>query len=420
MYYNAEFKFLHSIFEKMRLQVLLLARDRLTPEPADLGLRNILGRTEEYRHVFNELPFKAAPNTIYKLTDQYLCNYLVLKLPEQKPAVLMIGPYMHMRLTSEQMMQEAERHGAPAYLLHRIEDCYNRIPVLHDDSFVLAAVNTFAELLWGGSEKYTVVDLTNELNVSEIYSSEEYASPPEQTLQSMLAMERRYACENELMKAVSQGLADKAESILAELALTASEQRVADPVRNLKNYCIIMNTLLRKAAENGGVHPIHLNSISSNFARKIESVGSLSSGQSLISDMLASYCRMVKSRTSAVYSAPVQKTISCINIDLTNDLTLSSLAKMQNISPGYLSALFKKEVGQTLTDYVTEKRILYAAELLCGTALQIQTVAQYCGILDVNYFSKLFKRYTGVTPGEFRRIRLKNGAKNSIRLDFKK
>ena len=44
----------------------------------------------------------------------------------------------------------------------------------------------------------------------------------------------------------------------------------------------------------------------------------------------------------------------------------------------------------------------HAATLLRTTALQVQTVAQYCGMTDVNYFSKVFKRYVGLSPKEFR------------------
>ena len=75
---------------------------------------------------------------------------------------------------------------------------------------------------------------------------------------------------------------------------------------------------------------------------------------------------------------------------------------MQNISASYLSALFKKETGVTLTEYVNEKRIKYAMQLLATTKIQIQTAAQHSGIDDVHYFTKLFKKYTGKTPKEYR------------------
>ncbi len=104
----------------------------------------------------------------------------------------------------------------------------------------------------------------------------------------------------------------------------------------------------------------------------------------------------------ARYSAPVRKALACIDADLAGDLTLHTLSAMQNLSPGYLSTLFKKEVGQTLTNYVNRKRVEHAANLLRTSALQIQTIAQYCGVPDVNYFSKLFKRHMGLSPKEFR------------------
>ncbi|MBQ6989418.1 MAG: helix-turn-helix transcriptional regulator, partial [Clostridia bacterium] len=68
----------------------------------------------------------------------------------------------------------------------------------------------------------------------------------------------------------------------------------------------------------------------------------------------------------------------------------------------YLSDLFHRETGKTITEYVTELRMNHAAALLQKTTLQIQTVAQHCGISDVNYFSKLFKKQYLVTPRQYR------------------
>ena len=104
------------------------------------------------------------------------------------------------------------------------------------------------------------------------------------------------------------------------------------------------------------------------------------------------------------YSLPVQKAITCIDTDLSADLSLSTLAKMQNISPGYLSTVFKKETGKTVTEYINQQRVKHATHLLNTTKLQIQTIAQHCGIMDVHYFSKVYKKYTGKTPKEHREM----------------
>lgn len=119
-------------------------------------------------------------------------------------------------------------------------------------------------------------------------------------------------------------------------------------------------------------------------------------------EMFRSYCRLVKKHSMKDFSSPVQKAITCIDSNLAGDISLSVLASTQNISAGYLSTLFKKETGKTVTEYINNSRVEYAKKLLGTTKLQIQTIAQHCGILDVHYFSKLFKKYTGKTPKEYR------------------
>ena len=107
------------------------------------------------------------------------------------------------------------------------------------------------------------------------------------------------------------------------------------------------------------------------------------------------------------YSMIIQKVITLIDSDLTADLSLHKLAQALNVNASYLSSLFKKETGITLTEYVSKKRMDYAAFLLTSTNLQIQGVAQHCGIFDVNYFTKMFKKQTGKTPREYREDAMK-------------
>ena len=79
------------------------------------------------------------------------------------------------------------------------------------------------------------------------------------------------------------------------------------------------------------------------------------------------------------------------------------LHKRYSHNPSYLSELFKKETGRTLTEHINLLRISRARRMLRETALQVQAVAQHCGIQDVNYFSNVFKKYTGKTPLQFRK-----------------
>lgn len=84
-----------------------------------------------------------------------------------------------------------------------------------------------------------------------------------------------------------------------------------------------------------------------------------------------------------------------------HDLSLKSVAEAVGLSPAYLSALFKKETGQNLSEYLTQVRIEHSKELLCRTNKLIYEVADAVGFRDYRYFSQIFKKHVGQTPKQF-------------------
>lgn len=401
VFYEIELKFLWNVFEKCNLQMLLLETDKEPDRQVDLRLRERLGMAEEYNRLVNVFQQILRPGTLYRMTDAFLCSYLLLELPEKETRTfLCIGPYLAVELTRGQFLEQAERLGLSGEGAAMLESHYAAVPQLTEQT-VFAPLETFCERLWG-RDGYTMVDVNQELYQAAPLAAEMPRRTPEETLRKMEELERRYAYENELMRAVSLGQIHKAEMLLAGFSGFAFERRLADPVRNLKNYAIIMNTILRKAAEQGGVHPLYLDNLSSEYAARIEQIASAAAGYGLMTEMYRGYCRLVRRHATKNYSPPVRKAIAHIDSDLNGELGLKALAELQGINSSYLSTLFKKETGQTVTDYVNQRRVHLAVQLLGGTRLQIQTVAQHCGIPDVNYFTKVFKKYVGKTPGQFR------------------
>jgi len=159
---------------------------------------------------------------------------------------------------------------------------------------------------------------------------------------------------------------------------------------------------MRKAAEKGGVHPMHLDHLSSSFALRIESLASHTDHFELMLEMFRAYCRLVRKHTMQGLSPIVRKTVLMIESDLSANLTLATLAEAQNVSSGYLATIFKKETEKTVSEYIRKKRVKQAKHLLATTHLQVQTIALHCGIMDVQYFTKIFKKETGKTPKEYR------------------
>ena len=92
-----------------------------------------------------------------------------------------------------------------------------------------------------------------------------------------------------------------------------------------------------------------------------------------------------------------------IHNNLEKDLRLGSVAALFGINPNYLSAIFKKDVGKNYIDYVNEKRISYATELLKTTNLSAKEISYKCGYTNPNYFSRIFRKITKSTVTDYQR-----------------
>ncbi len=402
MFYSLELRFLCDVLEKSRINISFVSPKDSVSRVIDQSFLSVLENLGVTDTPISNFLGDIAQNTVYKTTDSFNLCYIFFLLPEMpEETVFFIGPYVHTALISNQILEICEKNNILPQNQKMLIDYYSSIPVISEDSHLFVMMDSFYERLWG-KNNFTVVDIAHENETLIPTINSQNASNLEESLINIELMEKRYNYENELMQAVTLGQIHKVDLLFSGFNELSFEKRVADPLRNMKNYCIIMNTLFRKAAEKGGVRPIYLDRVSSSFAVQIEQVSNVSQISVLMRKIFRSYCRLVHKHSTKDYSPIVQKTIIFIESDLSANLTLNALAKVQNVSGGYLSSIFKKETGKTVTEYIREKRMKYATHLLATTNLQIQTVALHCGIMDLQYFSKQFKRHIGMTPKEYR------------------
>jgi two-component system, response regulator YesN len=97
-------------------------------------------------------------------------------------------------------------------------------------------------------------------------------------------------------------------------------------------------------------------------------------------------------------STPLDAAVAKVKTDFAKPLTLESVAAEIGISAGRLSRLFVEGTGKGFSDYLIERRIERAKELLLEPGAAIKQVSAACGYPDQNYFSRLFKKVTGFTP----------------------
>lgn len=101
-------------------------------------------------------------------------------------------------------------------------------------------------------------------------------------------------------------------------------------------------------------------------------------------------------------SVIVHKAIKYIEDNYNKNIKLTDIAQSVFVHPSYLSELFKKEVGQNISDYITNYRILKAKELLCVFENKVYMVAGKVGFESPRYFGQVFKKNVGITPVEYR------------------
>ena len=106
---------------------------------------------------------------------------------------------------------------------------------------------------------------------------------------------------------------------------------------------------------------------------------------------------------SGLTSLQLQKVIEYIDANLSQDLKLTELAQVINVSPPHFGRLFKQSLGISPHQYVLQRRIKKAKTLLVQGKLPVKQIGQTLGFYDQSHFSRVFRKYVGVTPKQYQK-----------------
>ncbi len=127
--------------------------------------------------------------------------------------------------------------------------------------------------------------------------------------------------------------------------------------------------------------------------------------QVLVIHLLRHYSAVTQTITSenrSLTRTQLQQAIDYIHTHLDQDLSLVEIAEVINISPTYFSTLFKRATGTSPHQYVIQKRVERAKMMLAKTELTIADIALQVGFSSQSHLTQHFKRFTGMTPKQFR------------------
>jgi two-component system response regulator YesN len=125
----------------------------------------------------------------------------------------------------------------------------------------------------------------------------------------------------------------------------------------------------------------------------------------LLEDSARSVTRRVHNYNNRSIKLVLRKAVEYLQEHYYEQITLNEVAKHLFVSTCYISRMFTRELGKSFVDCLNEIRMEKARELLKDVRLKTYEVAEKVGVPDAHYFSRIFKKYTGVTPTEYREFR---------------
>lgn len=139
-----------------------------------------------------------------------------------------------------------------------------------------------------------------------------------------------------------------------------------------------------------------------SLLKLIEKSESAEELNSLLEEVAIKIAEKVNNYNNKSIKLILRKAIDYIQDHYNEQVTLNEVAENIYVSTFYISRMFKKELGKSFVDYLNDVRIEKSKELLKDVRYKTYEVAEIVGISDPHYFSKLFKKYSGMTPSEYR------------------
>ena len=178
----------------------------------------------------------------------------------------------------------------------------------------------------------------------------------------------------------------------------------SDSLSNEKYHAIIMTALVSRFCIEHGLDIAVSYTLSDIFIRKIDRASTPEEVRAIANEIRIEYCmRMRDLSKKQVVSKYVVLAVDYIRAHVQEPITVEQVANELSVNASYLSKLFKKEMGKSISEYIRDSKIEIAEHMLRhldDTSLQI---ANYLGFSSQSHFIQVFRKQTGMTPEEYRK-----------------
>ena len=331
--------------------------------------------------------------------------YISIKIDERFIGTFIVGPSLSFNLSLENVEKLISDFNIPIKYKKVFFEYYNKLPIISANTLV----NFSLVLYYSIYNTKLDVNYIKEKNCNLGYDN----SLMHNSLSLNLSETRRnstfhmpYKYEKLLFEYIKEGDSDKLLNFFysppsGELGTLSKRSAL----RHFKNQFIYACTLAYRAAIDGGVDYELAYELSDQYIQTMEEMKNIQDIRDLRLRMPLDFTNKVYiSKNKQKYSNYITKCQKFILNHIYEDIRLSKLGKIVNLNPNYLSEMFTKEVGITISKYIQKERIEEAKKLLVLTDYSLSEISTLLNFGTQSYFSTIFKRLTGVTPKEYRNL----------------
>lgn len=211
--------------------------------------------------------------------------------------------------------------------------------------------------------------------------------------------------ENELEAAIIMGDKPLVREIINKIICHILLISVQD-FNYLKSRTLEFIVLLSRSIIKSGVDPDEILKLNTKCIKTIDDLHNIDDLSIWLIDVVQKFMVYIEDLREVKNKNVIFKVTAFIKNNYTEKITLSDIGKHVFLSNSYLSKVFKDELGCSFTDYVNNLRIQKSKELLNTSTLSLIDISNAVGFDDQSYFTKVFKKKTGISPGKYREKRL--------------
>lgn len=207
--------------------------------------------------------------------------------------------------------------------------------------------------------------------------------------------------ERELMRLITDGNKSAAQKVLNEL-LGFTFFSTGRDFETVRARTLELLVLLSRAALEGGADPDEIFGLNHHYLQDVFRFNSIEALTSWLSRIMVRFTDCVFNLADIRHKDIIFQAMNYIRANFTERISLEAVAEHVHLNASYLSRIFKDEVGSNFVTYVNKLRVDTAKKLLLDKDIPLPDVAGMVGFDEQSYFTKVFKKMAGVTPGKYR------------------